>query len=130
MGITRQINHIHYSVLLFWFALGGLLTSVIFLYNLDSNSAFSAWDAHTCLLQSFLGIFGSILATKAVCWVSPARSMVIRSIQIVISYIIQVWAFDTVPHWMDLVGAIFIAVATLATFLEDWVMAADLWRLL
>ena len=28
--------------------------------------------------------------TKAVCWMTPAKTMVIRSFQVIISYIIQV----------------------------------------
>ena len=91
--ITRELRHIHYSVLVFWFAVGGLIISIIGILCLDSTPLFQDWSTTTWLLsmqQAVLGILGSILMTKAVCWVSPAKSMVIRSFQVIISYIVQV----------------------------------------
>ena len=60
---------------------------------LDTTPLFHKWTYVTWLLslqQAVLGIVGSILMTKAVCWVSPAKSMVIRSFQVIISYVVQV----------------------------------------
>ena len=60
------------------------------------------------ILQAVLGILGSVLMTKAVCWVTPAKTMVIRSFQVIISYIIQVECFGTLPHVSDYFGAFLI----------------------
>ena len=91
--ITRELRHLHYSVLVFWFAVGGLAISVVGVACLDSVALFRGWTWVTWLLslqQAVLGILGSVLMTKAVCWVTPAKTMVIRSFQVIISYIVQV----------------------------------------
>ena len=91
--ITRELRHLHYSVLVFWFAVGGLAISVVGVTCLDSEALFRGWTWVTWLLslqQAVLGILGSVLMTKAVCWVTPAKTMVIRSFQVIISYIVQV----------------------------------------
>ena len=37
-----------------------------------------------------VGIMGSILMTKAVCWVTPSKVMVVRSFEVVAAYVLQV----------------------------------------
>ena len=39
---------------------------------------------------SQVGIMGSILMTKAVCWVTPSKVMVVRSFEVVAAYVLQV----------------------------------------
>ena len=73
--------------------MGGLVISVVGICVLDTVPLFSDWTVITWLLsiqQAVLGILGSVLMTKAVCWISPSKSMVIRSFQVIISYIVQV----------------------------------------
>ena len=65
-------------------------------------------NEYLTILQAVLGILGSVLMTKAVCWVTPAKTMVIRSFQVIISYIIQVECFGTLPHVSDYFGAFLI----------------------
>jgi len=131
--LTRQLRHVHYSVLVFWFAVGGQVISTIFVITLDAKQTFSEWDLRTwllCFFQSVIGIIGAMLMTKAVCWVTPAKTMVIRSLQIIVAYAIQVFAFGTTPHLADLAGAACIMAAVFAMFAEDAVMAKVPWRFL
>jgi len=131
--ITRKARHVHWSILVFWFAAGGFVISTLSLLLITSTNSMSTWDTQTwicCLLQSFLGIIGSILMTKAVCWVLPAKTMVIRSVQILISYGIQIQFFGTVPHLTDLLGAVLVVVAVLGMGLEDRILATSLCTLL
>ena len=37
-----------------------------------------------------VGIIGSMLMTKAVCWVTPSKVMVIRCFEVVYAYVLQV----------------------------------------
>jgi len=123
--ITREARHVHYSVLVFWFAVGGLFISVIGIFAIDTDPLFHSWTATTwvlCSQQAALGIVGSMLMTKATCWVSPSKVMVIRSFQIIISYIIQVEFFNTVPHMSDLFGAACIVFVVFFIGLEDRIM--------
>ena len=138
------MRHIHYSVLVFWFAVGGLVISIVGICFLDTVPLFSHWTVITWLLsiqQAVLGIIGSVLMTKAVCWISPSKSMVIRSFQVIISYIVQVVVtphpsklciyysslqvnfFGTIPHVTDIFGSLLIVSAVLTIGLEDSVMS-------
>ena len=97
--LYRELRHIHYSVLVFWFAVGGLVISIVGICFLDTVPLFNHWTVITwllCIQQAVLGILGSVLMTKAVCWISPSKSMVIRSFQVIISYIVQV-GLDSIP---------------------------------
>ena len=78
--------------------------------------------------------------TKAVCWMTPAKTMVIRSFQVIISYIIQVCTagfipnilklsfcqkvefFGTLPHTSDYFGACLIMTAVFTIGAEDKMM--------
>ena len=65
--ITRELRHLHYSVLVFWFAVGGLAISVVGVACLDSVALFRGWTWVTWLLslqQAVLGILGSVLMTR------------------------------------------------------------------
>jgi len=123
--ITRELRAVHFSVLVFWFAIGGLLVSIIGILFLDSEPLFFEWTWVTWLLsiqQAVLGIVGSVLMTKAVCWMTPAKTMVIRSFQVIISYIIQVEFFGTLPHTSDYFGACLIMTAVFTIGAEDKMM--------
>ena len=56
--------------------------------------------------QAILGLVGTILILKALKWISPTKNKVIRSFQVVGSYIIQVEAFGTIPHCSDYIDAV------------------------
>ena len=78
---------------MFWFAVGGLVISIVGICFLDTVPLYSDWTVITwllCIQQALLGILGSVLMTKAVCWISPSKAMVIRSFQVIISYVVQV----------------------------------------
>mgnify|MGYP007045168148 FL=1 len=91
--ITRQAKHVHYSVLVFWFGVGGLVVSIVGMFAIDKRPLFYDWDERMWILSvmvALVGILGSILMTKAVCWVTPSKVMVVRSFEVVAAYILQV----------------------------------------
>ena len=75
---------------------------------------------------------GSILMTKAVCWVTPSKVMVVRSFEVVAAYVLQVCnsvspfqennyspqvtVFDVPSHWTDILGTGAIISAVLGEF--------------
>ena len=48
------------------------------------------WWSNGMHTSSQVGIMGSILMTKAVCWVTPSKVMVVRSFEVVAAYVLQV----------------------------------------
>jgi len=125
--IARQLRHVHFSIQVFWFSLGGEIISLLGMLLLDTSSMFSRWTAITWLMavgQGVLGLVGTILILLALHWISPTKNKVIRSFQVVASYIIQVEVFGTIPHISDYVGAVMIVMAVLGITMEDMIMKA------
>merc|ERR1719427_1293259 len=61
--ITRQAKHVHYSVLVFWFGVGGLVVSLIGIFAIDTEPMFNNWDMRMGILSfmvALVGILGSI----------------------------------------------------------------------
>ena len=122
----RQAKHVHYSVLVFWFGVGGLIVSLIGIFAIDREPMFKSWDMREWILSfmvAMVGILGSILMTKAVCWVTPSKVMVVRSFEVVAAYILQVTVFDVPTHWTDLAGTMCVIAAVIGMGVEDCVMA-------
>jgi len=131
--ITRQAKHVHYSVLVFWFGVGGLVVSLIGIFAMDSDPLFQEWDIREWMLSlmvALVGILGSILMTKAVCWVTPSKVMVVRSFEVVAAYILQVTVFDVPTHWSDLAGTMCVIGAVIGMGMEDYLMERINWRFL
>merc|ERR1712168_458229 len=79
-------------------------------------------------LIALVGLIGSILMTKAVCWVTPSKVMVVRSFEVVAAYILQVTVFDTPTYLSDLGGTFMVLLAVLGIGVEDRVMQLVKWR--
>ena len=97
------------------------------MFLLDTSPLFSTWTVTTWLLsagQGVLGLVGTVLILLALQWISPTKNKVIRSFQVIASYIIQVEVFGTTPHVTDYVGAMMIVTAVLGITMEDMVMKA------
>jgi len=131
--LTRQVKHVHYSVLVFWFGVGGQIVSIVGIFAIDTRPLFSGWEAKEWVLSimvAMVGILGSILMTKAVCWVTPSKVMVIRSFEVVAAYVLQVTVFDVPTHLTDLAGTLLVLSAVLGMGLEDYLMDRLGWRFL
>jgi len=132
--ITRQAKHVHYSVLVFWFAVGGQVVSVVGIYCFEENPVlFQGWEAREWALSvtmALVGIVGNILMTKAVFWVTPSKVMVVRSFEVLCAYVLQVTLFDSPTHLTDMFGTILIITAVLFMGVEDTLMSRLGWRFL
>jgi len=129
--ITRQAKHVHYSVFVFWFGVGGLIVSFVGMFGIDDGPLFHQWDDRMWILSfmvALVGIIGSILMTKAICWVTPSKVMVVRSFEVVAAYILQVTVFDIPTHWTDLAGTICVMGAVLSMSFEDCIMEKIQWK--
>ena len=131
--ICRQAKHVHYSVLVFWFGVGGLVVSLVGMFLRDSEHMIQTWSIKEWMLSfmvALVGILGSIAMTKAVCWVTPSKLMVVRSFEVVAAYILQVTVYDVPTHWSDLAGTMCVISAVIAMGLEDYLMEKLNWRFL
>jgi len=123
--LARQISHIHFSVQVFWFSIGGLAVSLVGMLSVDTEPLFTTWTLTTWLLstgQAVFALLGAVFLLTALRWISATKNKIVRSFQVVVSYVIQVLAFGTVPHLSDYFGALMIVMAVLGTVLEDKVV--------
>ena len=74
------------------------------------------------LAQSALGLAATVSIVVALKWITPTKNKVLRSFQVVGSYIIQVELFGTRAHSTDFLGAGLIVMAVLGIALEDLVV--------
>ena len=106
--LLRQTRQVPCSVLVFWLGLGGLALSLIGMFainfNINSNNddlerdLFGGWGAREwvlALLVALLGVAGSVLMTQALHLVSPARLMVLKSLDVLAAYLLQVIFIST-----------------------------------
>ena len=100
---------------------------------MNNDPMFHDWHIRQWMLSfmiALVGILGSIVMTRAVCWVMPSKVMVVRSFEVVAAYILQVTVFDVPTHWSDLVGTICVLSAVIAMGVEDCLMQRFNWRFL
>ena len=123
--ITKKTTKVGTTVLVFWYGVGSLVVSILGLLCLDSSSSsFSSWQPVTwslALAQSVLGMAGVYCLYTALTFTSPTSVMIIRSFEIVLSYGIQVAAFGSSLHLIDILGAFLIVFSVLAIGLESLV---------
>ena len=116
-GVSRLVKHVHYSVLLFWFGVGGIIISIIGIIFISNDTIFYNWNISQWVLSSMIGvtsILGTIMMTKAVCLMMPSKVMMVRSSEVIAAYILQVILFGEPIHWSDLVGSICVIFAVTA----------------
>merc|ERR1712107_17355 len=90
--------------------------------EIQGTELFYSWTGVTwvySVVQSILYYVGVALILLALKHISPTQNKVIRSFQVVGSYILQVALFNTTPHVSDYVGALMIMMAVLGIVLED-----------
>ena len=119
--LYRRTRNVPTSVLLIWLGAGGLTVSLIGLFCLDTVEKPFHWSASTWALgltQAILGLNGIACLYRAITYTSPTRVMVIRSFEIVCSYVLQVTLFGMEAHSMDYIGAIMIVLAVFSIGLE------------
>jgi len=172
--LTRQCKEVHFSVLMFWSALGALLVSCLGLYTLgrleeeagpergrdgreipeemDRNSTIanlvakstsmmfgSLVDWLVATLIAFLGIFVSIVVTKTLHVVPPGKLLLLQSTQVVAGYVLYLCVGGgaaavlpgVVKHpltWLDLGGAVCVAIAVVFTAVEEFIVDIKRWR--
>ena len=124
--ITRQLKHVHFSILCFWIAMGGLVVAVVGMLGFDhSTHTFLQWSTSEwmlSLLAGMVGVGGSMVMTKATCYLTPSKVMVVRSFEVVAAYTLQATVFDTPTHPSDVGGALLVILAVLFMGLEDMIM--------
>jgi drug/metabolite transporter (DMT)-like permease len=128
--ITRQLKHIHASILMLWFGMGGLVVSLGGLiytgqYNFE-NYTKSPVTIVGIMGIVVLGIAGNVLYTVAMKYVSPSKANVFRSFEVILNYVLQITIEHMSFHLISIAGIACLLLAVIATGFEKEAMKK--WR--
>lgn len=128
--VTRQLKHIHPSVLMLWFGLGGLVVALggmTFVSSFHFGDVVSSSERIMCVLSiCALGILGNVLYTVAMKYVSPSKANVFRSFEVILNFVLQITIEHGSFHLIALLGIACLLLAVVATGFENEAMRK--WR--
>jgi len=104
--LTKKISKIvEKTVILFYMGIAYILFGSISLFTLGNPSIPSAHEWGMAVGISVLGVLQQYFLIYAVTLESPARVTIVRQMQIVLAYVVQIFMFHVMPMWSDLLGA-------------------------
>lgn len=122
MCIIRKMGKsVHYSISILYFALNGLIISGIFI---TFRGNFVVPCKNELILIFYCGInsiLGQVFYTLALQREQPGRVKIVRSSEIVIAYLCQIFLFGTYPNLYSILGAILITASALAVVIRKLV---------
>merc|ERR1712037_1066001 len=106
-------NKVEKAVILFYLGLAAAICGTVGLVTLDKpRLAVPAWEWILTILIGILGLVQQYCLVWAVQLESPARVTVVRSLQIILAYAVQVVMFGQVPLLTDILGALLVLAIT------------------
>ena len=133
--VTRQLKHIHPSVLMLWFGLGGLavaLGGMTAVGSFDFSDVLGKGEDYdyktiSCVIAiCVFGIIGNVLYTVAMKFVSPSKANVFRSFEVILNFVLQITIEHMNFHLIALLGIACLLLAVVATGFENEAMRK--WR--
>ena len=113
------------KVLVFWAGLGGVLIALLctvfdqeaeIIFNI-SDIEDSAWPL--LLLLGLMGLLGQLSLTRALRLVPPTTVAVIKAMEIVLAYIVQVLVIREIPNSLSVTGSGLLMISVVAFSLEQ-----------
>jgi len=124
--LTKKISKkLEKTVILFYLGVASSICGGIGLVSLGHPGNPAMWEWGTSIGIGVLGLVQQYCLIYAVTLESPARVTIVRQMQIVLAYIVQIVMFDTMPMWTDLLGAGLVLATVILITLEKQV--AKLW---
>jgi len=122
--LTRQCRHVHYSVLVLWYGVGGCVVSAIGYFTMSNqiNSMNLMFELGMSILIGFLGSVATLLMTKALTWVPPGKAIILRSSEILVMYAFHIGLFSMDIILFDIVGVGLVILGIFFILLEDLVL--------
>ena len=128
--VTRQLKHVHPSVLMLWFGFGGLAVAtggMLAVSSFDFTDVVSSPERVACVLSiCVLGIAGNVFYTIAMKYVSPSKANVFRSFEVILNFVLQITIEHGSFHLIALLGIACLLLAVVATGFENEAMRK--WR--
>jgi len=117
--LTKKISKkVEKTVILFYMGIAYILFGSISLFALGNPSIPEVNEWGMAVGISVLGVLQQYCLIYAVTLESPARVTIVRQMQIVLAYIVQIFMFHVMPMWSDLLGASLVLGTVVVTTFE------------
>ncbi|XP_048026699.1 solute carrier family 35 member G1 isoform X2 [Megalobrama amblycephala] len=122
MVILRKIGKsVHYYLSVWYYAVIGLIECIIVLFILDEWTIPSCgWDRWTLMAIGLLGIAGQAFLTKALQIEKAGPVALMRTMDVVLAFILQFLFLNRKPTWWSLGGALCVICSTSGVAIRKW----------
>jgi len=125
--LTKKISKkVEKTVILFYLGVAYVVCGSAGLFSAGNPSNPPLWEWGLASGISVLGVMQQYCMIYAVTLESPARVSIVRQTQIVLAYIVQIFMFDVMPMWTDVLGASLILLTVVATTFEKTITSIRL----
>ncbi|XP_049776215.1 solute carrier family 35 member G1-like isoform X1 [Schistocerca cancellata] len=125
--VMRKCKDVHFSVVVLQLSIWSLIMSAGTLLTLGHRHDIGVLIHRTwyewllAVAVSVLGLTGQVLVAKALNLEGAGKVSVTRSLDIVLAFILQVFAFGDYPDWESILGALMVLVCVVGIGLEEHV---------
>lgn len=127
--VMRKCKDVHFSVVVLQLSLWSLLVSSAVLGSAGHKhheallaAPHGPLEWGMAVLVSVLGLTGQVLVAKALGMEGAGRVAVTRSLDIVLAFVLQVFAFGEVPDLLSISGALLVLLCVLGMGLEEHIL--------
>ncbi|XP_057213954.1 solute carrier family 35 member G1 isoform X1 [Triplophysa rosa] len=122
MVILRKMGKsVHYYLSVWYYAVVGLIECVVVLFILDDwRMPECGWDRWTLMAIGVLGIAGQTFLTKALQIEKAGPVALMRTMDVVLAFILQFLFLNRKPTWWSLGGALCVTVSTSGVAVRKW----------
>ncbi|XP_066549341.1 solute carrier family 35 member G1 [Amia ocellicauda] len=119
--LRKMGKSVHYYLSVWYYAVIGLIECVIALFVIKEwNIPFCGWDRWVLMLIGLLGIAGQTFLTKALQLEKAGPVALMRTIDVVLAFILQFLFLNRIPTWWSLGGAFCVISSTSGVALRKW----------
>ncbi|XP_056626556.1 solute carrier family 35 member G1 [Triplophysa dalaica] len=122
MVILRKMGKsVHYYLSVWYYAVVGLIECLVVLFILDDwTMPECGWDRWTLMAIGLLGIAGQTFLTKALQIEKAGPVALMRTMDVVLAFILQFLFLNRKPTWWSLGGALCVTVSTSGVAVRKW----------
>ena len=123
MGVRWCDGEVHYSAIVFWNSIVGLVVSFVIMMSFDGfASPCPVTSRIFVLLAAFSGMIAQASTTLSIRYVSPVIVSLSTSIEVAFLFFFQIAFLGRFPHRFSVIGSSLILIAMILLVLRSWII--------
>ena len=123
MGVRWCNGEVHYSAIVFWNSVVGLVVSFIIMISFDDFSSPCPVPSRILvIIAAFSGMIAQASTTLSIRYVSPVIVSLSTSIEVAFLFFFQITFLGRFPHLFSIIGSSIILFAMVLLVLRSWVI--------